>query len=95
MYDQLALYTDFKELAAKHKVAAAKTLLGHLLENEKKLHTILEQLKNEHGENKKKSKALVQKEETVHAHHRSILDKVKGAIMAHPDIFINLDPHIL
>lgn len=91
VYDQLALYSDLEELAARHKVAAAKTLLSHLEENEKKLHAALEQLKKEHDQSENK----IKKEETVHTHHRSFLDKVKGVIMAHPDIFISLDPHIL
>jgi len=33
--------------------------------------------------------------EELHTRHRSFLDNVKGAILSHPDIMINLDPHIL
>uniref|UniRef100_A0A7S3KYE9 Uncharacterized protein n=1 Tax=Amphora coffeiformis TaxID=265554 RepID=A0A7S3KYE9_9STRA len=97
VYDQLAFYNDYQELAAKHKVAVAKTLLKHLEENEKKLHAMLDVLKQEHQEHRdgNNNKHVKQQEKMLHSHHSSFLDNVKGAILAHPDILISLDPHIL
>ena len=78
---------NHEDLQSKHKVEAAKILLGQLKRNESVLMTALEKLKEE-------KKALHEQEE-LHAQHRSFLNKVKDAIYAHPDLLASLDPHIL
>jgi len=88
-YEDLVRYSDYKELQAADKKEAAQILLNELKENEERLGATLEKLRTEA---KKNTAAL---EEELHTQHRSFLDDVKGAIYAHPDILIGLDPHIL
>lgn len=87
-YEDLVRYSDYKELEATDKKEAAKLLLDELKENENRLTATLEALKEENKKNHELEKEL-------HTQHRSFLDDVKGAIYAHPDILIGLDPHIL
>jgi len=85
-YEDLVRYSDYKELQAQTQLEAAQTLLAELFENERRLQATLETLKHAHDHEMK---------EELHTRHRSFLDNVKGAILSHPDIMINLDPHIL
>jgi recombinational DNA repair protein RecR len=87
-YEDLVRYSDYKELEAIDKKEAARLLYHELQENENRLKETLEALKGEATKN-------AAMEEKIHAQHRSFLDDVKGAILAHPDIMISLDPHIL
>ena len=86
-YNEFELTFDLQELEAKHKLEASKVLLKTLKENETKLQATLDTMKAEE----------VKMETTTHYYeqqHRSILNKIKDAIYAHPDILTNLDPHI-
>ena len=91
-YEDLVRYSDFKELEAIDKKEAAVTLLKELKENEKRLEATLEAL---HQEYKKDPDTRSASATNIHAQHRSFLDAIKAAIYSHPDILINLDPHIL
>lgn len=78
---------EFMELETKHKIEAAKILLQRLKVNESRLAATLAKLKEE------KHNEEIHREEA--SKHRSFLDQVKDAIFSHPDLLINMDPHIL
>lgn len=88
---ELVSYSHLKGLEATNKIKAANTLLAQLKENEVRLQATLEALKEERH---KSETTAVSLEKEVHTQHRSFLEKTKDAIMAHPEILVNMDPHI-